>query len=107
MGDIAGVGQDRTASGYTATQPTDFPRRVARGLDPEDRCADGWENIHRGCYRFTVDPQLGWEDALMDCQGRGGELISVSDMGEKPYFLLIGFSGFSYSSNSPVSTTQR
>ncbi|XP_070209791.1 uncharacterized protein [Littorina saxatilis] len=81
--DIAGVGQDRTASGYTATQPTDFPRRVARGLDPEDRCADGWENIHRGCYRFTVDPPLGWEDARMDCQGRGGELTSVSDMGEK------------------------
>ncbi|XP_070194842.1 adhesion G protein-coupled receptor L4-like isoform X1 [Littorina saxatilis] len=48
-----------------------------------DDCADGWESIHRGCYRFTVDPQLGWEDALMDCQGRGGELISVSDMGEK------------------------
>ena len=58
---------------------------VARGDDTdaeetEEDCGTGWMHIHRGCYRFSSQAPKGWEEALVECQSEGGELLSVSSV---------------------------
>ncbi|XP_077993133.1 macrophage mannose receptor 1-like [Glandiceps talaboti] len=105
QGDCVGVSTGTNAGLWTATQCTDSmpyicektrlgftkpPVTAAYPTNPSDEgCAGGWLGYGSKCFlaisSVSSDNRLNWDDALLDCRGRGGDLASFHSDDELRY----------------------
>ncbi|KAH9491686.1 hypothetical protein Btru_029916, partial [Bulinus truncatus] len=46
-------------------------------------CLADWTKIHRGCYKFGTDVELGWTEAREKCKEYGAELVVILSESER------------------------